>query len=240
MPTSSQVPPWTLLSSHGLVLLALTRCPTLLLREIAEQVGITPRAAQALVNDLVTEGYLERRREGRRSRYLVRGDRPLPHETTHDYQAVDLFRSLVAAPMVLPEEGTASTIVLGCSDFRYQEALRGLIAAEGLLARSEMFLWPGGSAALGGPKGGTIVAAMKEAVGARTPERIVLVAHQGCAVVGAHTRSGGDVLAVGRAVADRRAVGVGRIVKAFGIQPEMWFLTERGAQHVRTPAAQSA
>ena len=69
---------WSLLSNHGLIMTTIARRPDLRLREIAAQVGITERAVQTLVGgDLVRAGYLERIREGRRNRYVVRGDQPI-------------------------------------------------------------------------------------------------------------------------------------------------------------------
>jgi hypothetical protein len=49
-------------------------------------VGVTERAAQRIVGELVDAGYLIRRKEGRRNSYRVRGDRPLRHpvERGHD------------------------------------------------------------------------------------------------------------------------------------------------------------
>ena len=40
-------------------------------RDIAEQVGITERAAQRIVADLIAEGYLTRTKIGRRNRYEI-------------------------------------------------------------------------------------------------------------------------------------------------------------------------
>jgi DNA-binding transcriptional regulator PaaX len=53
---------------------------------VAERVGVTERAAQRIVSDLVDGGYLERQKEGRRNTYRVRADRPLRHpvEDGHD------------------------------------------------------------------------------------------------------------------------------------------------------------
>jgi len=41
------------------------------IRDLADAVGITERAVQKLLNDLVEEGVLERTREGRRNSYHV-------------------------------------------------------------------------------------------------------------------------------------------------------------------------
>src|SRR5712691_7302686 len=141
-----------LFTNHGAVLLALARRPDLRIREIAGVVGVTERATQGILNDLVTSGYLERRRDGRRNRYLVRGDVQLQGFGNHEVG--DLVRALVGGSSAPPATGGRRAVVLACSDFRYQEPLRDLLAAEGLLASSEVFLWPGGSAVLGGPDHG--------------------------------------------------------------------------------------
>jgi DNA-binding IclR family transcriptional regulator len=62
---------WTFLSNHGNVLVFIDEHPTARLREIAEAVGITERATHKLVSELVDEGYLTRKRVGRRNEYSV-------------------------------------------------------------------------------------------------------------------------------------------------------------------------
>lgn len=70
---------WTLLSTHGLVLLAVAAAPNATQREIAATLGVTERTVQNAVGDLVAAGYLERMPVGRRNRYRVRVDQPLRH-----------------------------------------------------------------------------------------------------------------------------------------------------------------
>src|SRR5262245_23629558 len=60
-----------LLTTHGRVLLAISRDPEARLRDIAGEVGITERATHKLVSDLVRAGHVSRLREGRRSRYEI-------------------------------------------------------------------------------------------------------------------------------------------------------------------------
>ena len=67
-----------LLSRHGLALLCIARDPDSRLREIADFVGVTERAAHTLVSDLVESGYVARERVGNRNRYEVLADAPLP------------------------------------------------------------------------------------------------------------------------------------------------------------------
>jgi DNA-binding IclR family transcriptional regulator len=83
---------WTFLSHHAQVLLCIARDPDARLREIASAVGITERAVQAIVNDLVAEGYVERTRVGRRNHYAVDPTVPLRHELQHDIDAGTLLR----------------------------------------------------------------------------------------------------------------------------------------------------
>jgi DNA-binding Lrp family transcriptional regulator len=77
---------WTFLTNHAHSLICIARDPGLRLRDVAERVGVTERAAQRIVSDLVDAGYLERQRDGRRNSYRVRLDMPLRHpvEGGHD------------------------------------------------------------------------------------------------------------------------------------------------------------
>ena len=77
---------WTFLTNHGQVLLCVARDPAMRLRDIAEAVGITERAAQRIVSDLVEEGYLERRKVGRRNEYVVNPEAPLRHPLARDHE----------------------------------------------------------------------------------------------------------------------------------------------------------
>src|SRR5437764_15119572 len=64
-------PTWVFLSNHAHVLLCIARDPDSRTRDIAEQVGITERAAQRIVADLIAEGYLKRTKNGRRNHYEI-------------------------------------------------------------------------------------------------------------------------------------------------------------------------
>ncbi|UFN44682.1 helix-turn-helix transcriptional regulator [Nocardioides okcheonensis] len=67
---------WTFLTNHGHVLVALARDQDARTRDVAEAVGITERAVQQIVADLVSEGYVSKEKVGRRNRYRVtRGSR---------------------------------------------------------------------------------------------------------------------------------------------------------------------
>ena len=86
---------WTFLTNHAHVLLCISRCAEVRLRDVAEDVGITERAAQRIVADLVNEGYLTRVRVGRRNQYEIHPDRHLRHPVEHEVEIAALL-SLVA------------------------------------------------------------------------------------------------------------------------------------------------
>ena len=62
---------WTFLSNHGHVLVALARDPDARTRDLADAVGITERAVQQIIADLVGHGYVQKEKVGRRNRYQV-------------------------------------------------------------------------------------------------------------------------------------------------------------------------
>ncbi len=79
MSQPEEMPAWTFFTNHGHVLLLLAREPDLLLRDVAQRVGITERAAQRIVGELEAAEYLTRERDGRRNHYQVHLDRGLRH-----------------------------------------------------------------------------------------------------------------------------------------------------------------
>jgi hypothetical protein len=70
---------WTFLTNHAHVLICLAADPDMLLRTVAQRVGITERATQLIVADLATDGYITRTKVGRRNHYEVRPHRKLRH-----------------------------------------------------------------------------------------------------------------------------------------------------------------
>jgi len=70
---------WTFLTNHAHVLALLDANPEMILRDVATRVGITERAVQHIVHDLVEEGFIERKRVGRQNHYRVMADRSLRH-----------------------------------------------------------------------------------------------------------------------------------------------------------------
>jgi DNA-binding Lrp family transcriptional regulator len=70
---------WTFLTNHAHVLLCITANPDIRIRDIAELVGITERAAHRIVADLVAEGYISTTKVGRRNRYTIESKRGFRH-----------------------------------------------------------------------------------------------------------------------------------------------------------------
>lgn len=85
---------WTFLTNHAHVLVCIAEDDDIRGRDIAERVGITERAAQAIIADLVAEGYVERTKVGRRNRYAVNPDAPLRHPLEQDHSIGELLVTL--------------------------------------------------------------------------------------------------------------------------------------------------
>jgi hypothetical protein len=87
---------WIFLTNHFLVLLSVARSPGLRVRDIAEMVGITERATQAILSDLDRDGYIERTRIGRRNRYHVHRYGGLRHPLVGSITVGDVLGALLA------------------------------------------------------------------------------------------------------------------------------------------------
>jgi hypothetical protein len=85
---------WTFFTNHAHVLLCIARDPEIRVRDLAVLVGITERAAQRIVADLVAAGYLERSRDGRRNHYQVRADLPLRHPVEQPHRVGEVLAVL--------------------------------------------------------------------------------------------------------------------------------------------------
>lgn len=70
---------WTFLTNHSHVLILLSRNSSMVLREVALEVGITERAVQRIVADLESSGVIKREKIGRRNHYQIQGSQPLRH-----------------------------------------------------------------------------------------------------------------------------------------------------------------
>lgn len=109
---------WTLLTSHGHVLVEIARNPRARVRDISAIIGITERATQAIIADLERAGYVQRVRVGRRTRYVVHMENPFRH-SAQDGLLVGPFLEMLAGTtdlvgsMALEEGVPAEDLVMG-------------------------------------------------------------------------------------------------------------------------------
>jgi len=82
---------WTFLTNHSHVLICLALKPDMLLREVAQTVGITERAVQKIVLELEEAKVLVRKRVGRRNQYTIKEGRSLRHPVEGHRQIRDLL-----------------------------------------------------------------------------------------------------------------------------------------------------
>ena len=82
---------WTFLSNHSHVLICLARNPEARMRDVAENVGITERAVQRIVQELVDYGVLSRSRICRRNTYRIHPEKPLRHPVEANCRVEDLL-----------------------------------------------------------------------------------------------------------------------------------------------------
>ena len=93
---------WTFLTNHTHVLICLAQDPTMRIRDIADRIGITERAAHRILSELTGAGYVSRVRDGRRNHYSRSLDHPLRHPLEASRPVRDLVEAL--ATRSRPEE----------------------------------------------------------------------------------------------------------------------------------------
>ena len=103
--SGGQRPPWTFLTNHGHVLLAVAQSQDARVAEIAARVGITARATLTILKDLEDAGYLRRHRVGRRSHYTVDAHRHFRHPATAGHEVGELLAIFTADDAVRSQDG---------------------------------------------------------------------------------------------------------------------------------------
>jgi DNA-binding MarR family transcriptional regulator len=96
MSSPEQAGSWTFLTNHAQVLLCLAETPDIRLRDVAERVGITERATQRIVAELVKAGYVKTTRVGRRNTYTVDREHAMRHSAQLGYEIGTLLEALSA------------------------------------------------------------------------------------------------------------------------------------------------
>lgn len=85
---------WTFLTNHSHVLVVLSRDPMARIQDISQEVGITYRAVQRILADLVTAGVLTVTKHGRRNAYQINHGLPLRHRLESHRHIGDLLEML--------------------------------------------------------------------------------------------------------------------------------------------------
>lgn len=85
---------WTFLTNHGHAIVFLSANPDARLRDIADAIGITERAAQRIVKDLTDGGYVNSKRDGRRNNYSLNRRKPLRHPLEKSHAIGELLEAV--------------------------------------------------------------------------------------------------------------------------------------------------
>ena len=85
-------PNWTFLTNHAHVLLCLAKSSSMRIRDLALEVGITERAVQRILAELIEEGYVDKIKEGRRNIYKLQTKKPLKHPIEAHKNINDLLK----------------------------------------------------------------------------------------------------------------------------------------------------
>jgi DNA-binding MarR family transcriptional regulator len=83
---------WTFLTNHAHVLLCIADNPNIKMKDLAGLVGITERTVQRIVSDLIDEGYIEIKRDGRCNVYRTHRGMALRHPVESHRTVADLLR----------------------------------------------------------------------------------------------------------------------------------------------------
>jgi hypothetical protein len=86
---------WSFLTSHARALLCIAHDPGARLRDIAAMVGVTERRAYDIVDDLVTAGYVEKGKDGRRNQYRIQAHLPLRNPISQERTVGEMLDLLV-------------------------------------------------------------------------------------------------------------------------------------------------
>ncbi len=86
---------WSFLTNHARVLLCIAHDPDARFRDIADALGITERRAFGIVTELTGAGYLVKEKAGRRNRYQIQPQQPLPEAISRERTVGEVLELLV-------------------------------------------------------------------------------------------------------------------------------------------------
>lgn len=92
--TGEGKPQWTFLTNHFHILVCLSRVPTSRIRDLAEEVGITQRAVQRILAELVEDKAIIIDKDGRRNFYTINPKKRLRHPLESKHTIGELLEIL--------------------------------------------------------------------------------------------------------------------------------------------------
>lgn len=88
---------WSFFTNHARILICIARDPGIRLRDLASALDITERSAHGIVTDLAVAGYVVKAKDGRRNRYRVQAELPLPESISQERTIGEVLGLLVDA-----------------------------------------------------------------------------------------------------------------------------------------------
>jgi DNA-binding IclR family transcriptional regulator len=88
------MPGWKFVTNHALVFCLIAQQPRITAREVSLTIGITEKATRSIISDLAADGYVTKKREGRRIKYRINPELSLRHNVQQDKPVGDLLEVL--------------------------------------------------------------------------------------------------------------------------------------------------
>ena len=82
---------WTFLTNHFHILVSLSREPYSRIRDLSDEVGITQRAVQRILAELVEDKVIKVKKEGRRNLYSINHRKRLRHPLENKHTIGELL-----------------------------------------------------------------------------------------------------------------------------------------------------
>ena len=101
---------WAFLTNYGQVLLCIALDPESRLKDVAAKVGITERATQRIIADLLAAGYLSSQKRGRRNYYKINRTLPFRHPVERHNQIGQLLRLVSGSKKGKPLHARVDTL----------------------------------------------------------------------------------------------------------------------------------
>ena len=86
---------WKFITNYGIVLAYVGKHPDALAADIATNVGVRERTIRRIIDELVSDGYLEKDRVGRTNRYRVNFEAPLRRSIMRGAKVGDILETLM-------------------------------------------------------------------------------------------------------------------------------------------------